>query len=171
MRVRFWGTRGSIPVALTSADVRDKVAEALYRAQGRSFASVGEAYDYAVAHLDFALTHTFGGHSPCVELETGGEEYFVCDMGSGARPFGAHVLARQSGRPATVNVDPGPVTDSSRMLGVVTALPAPVTSSAPSDFAETVVPLPSSTSRVAVGIVTVARSAVTRTTPHVPRRS
>ncbi len=25
-------------------------------------------------------------------------------MGSGARPFGAHVLARQSGRPATVNV-------------------------------------------------------------------
>jgi phosphoribosyl 1,2-cyclic phosphodiesterase len=104
VRVRFWGTRGSIPVALTSADVRDKVAEALYRAQGRSFASIGEAYDYAVAHLDFALTHTFGGHSPCVELETGGEEYFVCDMGSGARPFGAHVLARQSGRPATVNV-------------------------------------------------------------------
>jgi phosphoribosyl 1,2-cyclic phosphodiesterase len=104
VRVRFWGTRGSIPVALTSADIRDKVAEALYRAQGRSFASVGEAYDYAVAQLDFSLTHTFGGHSPCVELETGGEEYFVCDMGSGARPFGAHVLARQSGRPATVNV-------------------------------------------------------------------
>jgi phosphoribosyl 1,2-cyclic phosphodiesterase len=39
-----------------------------------------------------------------VELEIGSEEYFVCDMGSGARPFGAHVLARQSGRPATVNV-------------------------------------------------------------------
>jgi phosphoribosyl 1,2-cyclic phosphodiesterase len=37
-------------------------------------------------------------------LETGHDEYFVCDMGSGARPFGAHVLARQSGRPATVNV-------------------------------------------------------------------
>ena len=104
MRVRFWGTRGSIPVALTSADVRDKVAEALYRAQGQRFVSVGEAYDYALAHLDFSLTHTFGGHSPCVELETGGDEYFVCDMGSGARPFGAHVLARQSGRPATVNV-------------------------------------------------------------------
>ncbi|MDH4095445.1 MAG: MBL fold metallo-hydrolase [Betaproteobacteria bacterium] len=104
MRVRFWGTRGSIPVALTSADIRDKVAEALYRAQGRSFASVGEAYDYAVAHLDFSLTHTFGGHSPCVEIENGGDEYFVCDMGSGARPFGAHVLARQSGRPASVNV-------------------------------------------------------------------
>jgi phosphoribosyl 1,2-cyclic phosphodiesterase len=104
VRVRFWGTRGSIPVALTSADIRDKVAEALFRAEGRRFESVGEAHDFAVKHLDFALTHTFGGHSPCVELETGTQEYLACDMGSGARPFGAHVLARQSGKPATVNV-------------------------------------------------------------------
>ncbi len=104
MRVRFWGTRGSIPVALTTADVRDRVAQALFRAQGRRFASVGEAYDFAVGELDFSLTHTFGGHSPCVELEPGSDEYFVCDMGSGARPFGAHVLARQAGRPATINI-------------------------------------------------------------------
>jgi phosphoribosyl 1,2-cyclic phosphodiesterase len=104
VRVRFWGTRGSIPVALTSADIRDKVAVALMRAGGRSFESIGEAYAYAEQQLDFSLSHTFGGHSACVELETGHDEYFVCDMGSGARPFGAHVLARQSGRPATVNV-------------------------------------------------------------------
>ena len=104
MRVRFWGTRGSIPVALTSADIRDKVAVALMRAGGQRFESIGEAYLYAGQHLDFSLSHTFGGHSACVELETGRDEYFVCDMGSGARPFGAHVLARQSGRPATVNV-------------------------------------------------------------------
>jgi len=104
VRVRFWGTRGSIPVALTSADIRDKVAVALMRAGGQRFESIGEAYLYAGQHLDFSLSHTFGGHSACVELETGRDEYFVCDMGSGARPFGAHVLARQSGRPATVNV-------------------------------------------------------------------
>jgi len=104
VRVRFWGTRGSIPVALTSADIRDKVAQALYLAEGRRFESIGEAHEFATRHLDFSLTHTFGGHSPCVELETSGGEYLVCDMGSGARPFGAHVLARQSGRPATVNV-------------------------------------------------------------------
>jgi len=104
VRVRFWGTRGSIPVALTAADIRDKVAQALFRAEGRRFESVGEAYAFAREHLDFSLSHTFGGHSPCVELECGGEEYFVCDLGSGARPFGAHVLARQAGKPATVNV-------------------------------------------------------------------
>src|SRR5438270_13560435 len=104
MRVRFWGTRGSMPVALTAADVRDKLVQALLAAGGRRFESFGAAYDFAQRELPFALTHTFGGHSSCVELETGGDEYFVCDMGSGARPFGAHVLARQGGRPATVNV-------------------------------------------------------------------
>ena len=104
MRVRFWGTRGSIPVALTAADIRDRVAQALFRAQGRRFGTVGEAYAFAAENLDFWHTHTFGGHSACVELETGGDEYFVCDMGSGARPFGTHVLARQAGHPATINV-------------------------------------------------------------------
>src|SRR5512138_781823 len=104
MRVRFWGTRGSIPVGLTSADIRDKLAQALVAASGRRFESYGEAYAFAEQSLPFSLSHTFGGHTPCVELDTGSDEYFVCDMGSGARAFGDHVLARQGGRPATVNV-------------------------------------------------------------------
>ena len=104
MRVRFWGTRGSIPVGLTAADIRDKLAQALLAASGRRFASYGEAHAFAEGELPFSLGHTYGGHSSCVELETGHEEYFVCDMGSGARAFGAHVLARQGGRPAAINV-------------------------------------------------------------------
>ena len=104
MRVRFWGTRGSIPVALTPADIRDKLAQALVAASGRRFDSFGDAYAFAQHSLPFSVSHTFGGHTSCVELENGRDEYFVCDMGSGARPFGEHVLARQGGRPATVNV-------------------------------------------------------------------
>ncbi len=104
MRVRFWGTRGSIGVSLTSADVRDKLALALLQASGRTFASYEEAHAFASSELDFSLTHTFGGHTPCVEIELPGEEYYVCDMGSGARPFGVHVLAKQARRPATINI-------------------------------------------------------------------
>jgi phosphoribosyl 1,2-cyclic phosphodiesterase len=104
VRVRFWGTRGSIPVALTPADIRDKLAQALVAAAGRRFDSFGEAYAFAQEQLPFSVSHTFGGHTSCVELQTARDEYFVCDMGSGARPFGEHVLARQGGRPATVNV-------------------------------------------------------------------
>jgi phosphoribosyl 1,2-cyclic phosphodiesterase len=104
VRVRFWGTRGSIPVALTTADVRDKLAQALLQASGRSFKNYEEAHAFASSELDFSLTHTFGGHTPCVEIEVPGEEYYVCDMGSGARPFGVHVLAKQARRPATINI-------------------------------------------------------------------
>jgi phosphoribosyl 1,2-cyclic phosphodiesterase len=104
MRVRFWGTRGSIPVALTTSDIRDKLALALVQASGRTFKSYEEAHAFASSELDFSLTHTFGGHTPCVELELDSDEYFVCDMGSGARPFGQHVLAKQARRPATINI-------------------------------------------------------------------
>jgi len=104
VRVRFWGTRGSIPVALTSADIRDKLVLALVAASGRTFSSYEEAHAFASTELDPSITRTFGGHTPCVEIEVAGDEYYVCDMGSGARPFGVHVLARQARRPATVNV-------------------------------------------------------------------
>lgn len=104
MIVRFWGTRGSIPVALTTADIRDKIVRALLKASGRSFASSEEATAFAREELDFSVINTFGGHTPCVELDLGDDQYYVCDMGSGARPFGAHLLARQHGRPATVNI-------------------------------------------------------------------
>ena len=104
MVVRFWGTRGSIPVALTSADIRDKIVQALLKSSGHHFANAMEACTFIRDELPFSVSNTFGGHTPCVEFDLGGDEYYVCDMGSGARPFGAHVLAKQHGRPATVNI-------------------------------------------------------------------
>lgn len=92
-RVRFWGTRGSLPIALTAADVRARIAAALRGAAGKTLVS-DEAIDAYVDTLDFAVAGTFGGHTSCVELESGGTEYVVCDLGSGVRPFGHAVLAR-----------------------------------------------------------------------------
>ena len=108
MRVRFWGTRGSIPVSLTWRDVRDRMVRALVLAAPHNLDNAEKAQAFVAKHFEFSLSHTFGGHSSCVELETAGSGdgglYFVCDMGSGARAFGEHVLARQARRPATVNV-------------------------------------------------------------------
>lgn len=106
MRIRCWGTRGSLPVALDAAEVRAKVARALLLAGGRSFRDLAEAEAYA-ATLPFAVGQTFGGNSSCVELElqppgTGPHEYVLCDLGSGARVFGNRVLARHG--PKTPNV-------------------------------------------------------------------
>ena len=93
MRIRFWGTRGSLPVSLTAGAVRRKLIAALRGASGRTFASDRELEDY-VDSLGLAVSGTYGGHSPCVELETGGPDYVLCDLGSGVRPFGQAAIAR-----------------------------------------------------------------------------
>jgi phosphoribosyl 1,2-cyclic phosphodiesterase len=92
-RIRFWGTRGSLPVSLTAAAVRRKLVIALRGASGRVFASDREIEGY-VDGLGLAVSGTYGGHSSCVEIETGGPEYVLCDLGSGVRPFGQAAVAR-----------------------------------------------------------------------------
>jgi len=92
LKVKFWGTRGSIPVAMTSAEVRRKLIAALTRASGRKLETPEQAAAFIDRELDFAGSHTFGGNSSCVEIVTGQRDYVLCDLGSGARVFGNEVL-------------------------------------------------------------------------------
>ena len=102
--VRFWGTRGSLPVALTAAALRGRLIAAVRGARGLALASERAVEDY-VDSLDFALAGTFGGHTSCVEIETGGPDYVLCDLGSGVRPFGEAAIARHGPRvPQTYHV-------------------------------------------------------------------
>jgi len=91
--VRFWGTRGSLPVALDAAGVRAKLVAALRGANGHTFASDADVDAY-VDSLPFDVGSTFGGNTSCVELLTGNPEYVACDLGSGLRPFGQAAIAR-----------------------------------------------------------------------------
>jgi phosphoribosyl 1,2-cyclic phosphodiesterase len=93
MLVRFWGTRGSLPVAPTADIIRRKIAEALVAANGKSFADTAQAESFVNAELSFAAGATYGGATSCVELEAGGS-YFICDMGSGLRSFGLDSIRR-----------------------------------------------------------------------------
>jgi phosphoribosyl 1,2-cyclic phosphodiesterase len=95
MRVRFWGTRGSLPVALTAAGVRQKLLAALRAARGRPLATEADL-ERLLTSLPFAVAGTYGGHSACVQLETGSFDHFVCDMGSGLRPFGQAAMAQRT---------------------------------------------------------------------------
>lgn len=103
-RIRFWGTRGSLPVALTAAKMREKLIVALRGASGRVFTSDAEVDAY-LDGLRFPVSGTYGGHTSCVEIETGGPEYVVCDLGSGVRPFGQAAIARHgAGSPQTYHI-------------------------------------------------------------------
>jgi len=95
--LRFWGTRGSLPVALTADDVRARVVAALRGAIGRELTSI-EAIEKYVDGLDFDVRGTFGGHTSCVEIDTGGPDHVLCDLGTGARPFGRAAVAQSAAR-------------------------------------------------------------------------
>ena len=102
--IRFWGTRGSLPVALTHAEVRDRVMTALRRAEGRTFGTDAEIAAFTDG-LGTAVAGTYGGNTSCVEIVTGGPEHVICDLGTGVRPFGLDVLARHGpGAPQTYHV-------------------------------------------------------------------
>src|SRR5262249_5090913 len=95
LRVRFWGTRGSIPVALASADVEKKLVAALVKAAGRRLDTEDKARAFVRDELDFDVSHTFGRNSSCGQVDAGGRDYLLCDLGSGARVFGNHLLATE----------------------------------------------------------------------------
>ena len=96
MLVRFWGTRGSLPVAPTADMIQKKIAQALVAADGRRFDDEMDAEMFVENELSFAAGGTYGGATPCVELEAGSGPYFVCDMGSGLRQFGLDSMRRNA---------------------------------------------------------------------------
>ncbi len=93
MIVRFWGTRGSLPVAQKAGVVREKVITALMAANGLAFETDDEAGAWADSNLEFSDAGTYGGATSCVEIDAG-DEFIVCDMGSGLREFGLDAMAR-----------------------------------------------------------------------------
>lgn len=107
MKVRFWGTRGSIPVALTSDSIRARLIAALGEARGKSLDSAA-AIEGFVDQLPFAVRGTYGGHSSCLEVERGNEaasnSHILFDFGSGARALGQAMLARHGKLPQTYHV-------------------------------------------------------------------
>jgi phosphoribosyl 1,2-cyclic phosphodiesterase len=107
MKVRFWGTRGSIPVALTSDGIRGKLIAALSEARGKPLESPAAIEDF-VDRLPFSMRGTYGGHSSCLEIERGNEaasnSHVLFDFGSGARALGQAMLARHGTAAQTYHV-------------------------------------------------------------------
>ncbi len=97
MLVRFWGTRGSLPVAPRARAIEDKIVGALIRASGRSFADEDAARAFLNSEMSFGEAHTYGGATTCLEIEGADESFFVLDMGSGLREMGNDAFRRIAG--------------------------------------------------------------------------
>jgi phosphoribosyl 1,2-cyclic phosphodiesterase len=93
MLVRFWGTRGSLPASLSAAAIREKIRLALNTAIGHDVSTPEQIERFIDEQLGFSIAGGFGGNTSCVEIDGGGKQHIVCDMGSGAREFGNAVMA------------------------------------------------------------------------------
>ncbi len=93
MKVRFWGTRGSIPVSMTTTDLRAKIRQALLGVMDQP-AVTRATVDSYIDGLGFEIAGTYGGHSSCVQIVTDAPEHVILDMGTGMRPLGQSILER-----------------------------------------------------------------------------
>ncbi len=90
MQVRFWGTRGSLPVSMRGESLERRIHSVLSLANGKQFKNDAAITRFINQELPFSLRYGYGGSSSCVELNPESEEVVICDMGSGLREFVQH---------------------------------------------------------------------------------
>jgi len=104
MKVRFWGTRGSLPRSSKADEVRAKISKVLEMAQGHDLSERDARERFIESALSFALRGSYGGNTSCVEVREG-DEFILCDAGSGLRDFGNAVMAMdKERRPHTFHI-------------------------------------------------------------------
>jgi phosphoribosyl 1,2-cyclic phosphodiesterase len=105
MKITFWGTRGSLPSPLGGRAVQRKLVNALVKGAGLGLDTPEKAEAFCNETLSFAERSTFGGNTSCVQVDVGGPDYLICDLGSGARELSLAALGRHGpGSPQTYNV-------------------------------------------------------------------
>ncbi|HEY2007781.1 MAG TPA: MBL fold metallo-hydrolase [Rhizomicrobium sp.] len=105
MKVTFWGTRGSLPAPLGAKAVRRKLVNALVKGAGKNLDTPQKAEAFCDSELSFFERGTFGGNTSCVQVDTGGADYLLCDLGSGVREFSLSAIIKHGPKqPQTYHV-------------------------------------------------------------------
>lgn len=93
IRIRFWGTRGSIPSPAIETDITAKNTELLQEFGEMIKLNPGRdiSFETFLKTQPFWKKATFGGNTSCVEVLLD-DQRFVFDMGSGARVLGNNLM-------------------------------------------------------------------------------
>ncbi|XOV81217.1 MAG: MBL fold metallo-hydrolase [Aestuariibacter sp.] len=103
MQVKFWGTRGSIPVAPDNAQLQERIKSVLIDAVRQEIHQESQISQFC-DNLPFYLTHSFGGNTSCVEIQAGQEDYILLDAGTGIRDFGGAYMMERAPRSKTFHI-------------------------------------------------------------------
>jgi len=105
MKVKFWGTRGSLPAAVDTNIIRNKVFNALKAAREVEFDSIHAIHKFIDQQLPFSVSSTYGSNTACVEIAAREADHIICDAGSGLQELGIHYMQTPDpGRSATFHI-------------------------------------------------------------------
>ncbi|MFQ5616626.1 MAG: MBL fold metallo-hydrolase, partial [Anaerolineales bacterium] len=96
MRVRVWGTRGSVPSPIMPQAIREKMFMVLEGAKGIDLEDPQAIRDY-LDGLRPIIYGTAGGNTTCIEIQADGKTIII-DAGSGIRPLGDELMKGPCGR-------------------------------------------------------------------------
>ncbi|HPG32026.1 MAG TPA: MBL fold metallo-hydrolase, partial [bacterium] len=94
MKIKFWGTRGSLPASINANNLSAKLQKSLdvilQNLQNQDkITSNAKQYCFS---LDFATGGTYGTNTSCVQIDGDGENYIILDAGTGLRDLGNHIM-------------------------------------------------------------------------------
>ncbi|ETR68482.1 MAG: hypothetical protein OMM_10483 [Candidatus Magnetoglobus multicellularis str. Araruama] len=94
MKVKIWGSRGSIPASIKAASIRDKIFTAIDMAKNVPLIDENDINRFIDEKLPFHVHSTYGTNTSCVELSDRDDEYILLDAGSGLRDFGNDIMKK-----------------------------------------------------------------------------
>lgn len=97
MKIRIWGSRGSIAAPLTPAQITQKIVQAIHHLPDEIDRADRAAVRAYVASLAALQRGTAGGNTTCVEVQAGGKT-FIIDAGTGIRELGLQLMKGPCGR-------------------------------------------------------------------------
>ena len=93
MKVKFWGTRGSIPTPALPLTQQSRIRSILQEAKPEDIVD-DDAIDRFIGEgCRGALPTIYGGNTACVQITAEDGAELLIDFGSGAREFAGHVMA------------------------------------------------------------------------------
>jgi phosphoribosyl 1,2-cyclic phosphodiesterase len=98
MKVCFWGTRGSLPAAVNTLNLEQKVFEVLKRSREREFSRDDDIRAFVEKELPLSMAGFYGTNTSCVEI-TGGTHHVICDAGTGIMDLSRSLSATDTGCP------------------------------------------------------------------------
>ena len=95
MKLKVWGSRGSIPAPLTPKQLEQKIEENLQAFCKSPYFSSKDIVTF-LSEQQIAAGNSFGGNTTCVELK--GDKSLIIDGGSGLRLKGNELMAGDCGK-------------------------------------------------------------------------